>query len=74
MTDSKWRVYKQNLRTSEKLYKRYKTSEGWTRDPHFAYAYTKQGATKIQERINVQYKMYNMTSWLAGIEVVSNAD
>lgn len=74
MAETKYRVYKQNLRTAEKLYKRYKTTDGWSRDPHFAYAYTKQGATKIQERINVQYKMYNVTGWLAGIEVVADAD
>ncbi len=70
MTDSKWRVYKQNLQTSEKLYKRYKTSDGWSRDPRFAYAFTKQGARKIQERINTRYKMYNVTGWAAGMEAV----
>ena len=71
MAETKYRVYKQNLCTSEKFYKRYKTIDGWTRDSRICWLFSRQGALNIQDRINHSYKMYNVCGWSAGIEVDS---
>ena len=72
MLKPKYRVYKQNIKTSEKLYKRYKTIEGWTRDPSICWQFSKTGAQAIRDRINRMYAMYNVKCWIVGIEVCDN--
>lgn len=53
MAETKYRVYKQNLRTSEKLYKRYKNMQGWTHDSRFACEYNKRSAQQLQYKHDI---------------------
>lgn len=40
-------------------YKRYKCSEGWTRNKSICWQFSKQGAQKIADRLNENYAIPN---------------